>query len=198
MSLCFETIKIQNQKIENIDYHNKRMNLTREALYGSSSDIDLLDFISLPNDQALYRCKVLYAQSVEDVSLYPYKPREIECIKIIRSDIEYRYKFADRSEIDNLFAKREDCDEVLIVDSNGLLRDTTIANIALKLDGRWHTPKHPLLAGTFRQKLLDSSDLIESSLNIGDLKRAEGFALMNAMIGFYEMDKAIGKIFPKL
>ena len=41
--------------------------------------------------------------------------------------------------------KREQ-DEILIT-RNGLLTDTSIANIALFNGKEWHTPKHPLLKG---------------------------------------------------
>ena len=82
-----------------------------------------------------------------------------------------------------LFSQKENCDEILIV-KNGLLCDTSIANIAL-FDGRkWMTPKTPLLEGTTRQRLLESGFLTVKDIAVEDLKMYSQMALMNAMIDF--------------
>lgn len=66
---------------------------------------------------------------------------------------------------------------------NGLISDTTIANIAIYLDGIWITPKKPLLKGTTRDRYLKEGKLIEKDISAEDLK-ASKIALMNAMIDF--------------
>jgi 4-amino-4-deoxychorismate lyase len=113
----------------------------------------------------------------------PYKPKKIETIKIVESDIEYSKKYVDRSEIDKLLNQNRDFDEILIA-KDGFLTDTSIANIALLINGVWKTPKKPLLYGTTRQRLIKQNLIIQSDLKIEDLKIAQGFALLNAMIGF--------------
>jgi len=184
MSLFFETIRVQNQTIYNLDLHNKRLNYTIEQNFGIKSSIDLKDFITPPKDSILYRCKVIYDTDIKSVDFYPYTPKNIKSFKIIHSDIKYNYKYADRYNIDSLFEKRGDCDEILIADEEGFLKDTSIANIALKIDGIWHTPKHPLLKGTMREKFIEDNILKLYQLKIKDIQKLESFAIMNAMIGF--------------
>jgi len=184
MSLFFETIRVQSGTVYNLDLHNKRLNYTIEQNFGIKSSIDLKDFISPPKDSRLYRCKVIYDKEIKSVDFYPYTPKNIQSFKIIRSDIKYDYKYADRYTIDSLFEKRGDCDEILIADEEGFLKDTSIANIALKIDGIWYTPKNPLLKGTMREKHIKDNILKLSRLNIQDIQKLESFAIMNAMIGF--------------
>ena len=87
-----------------------------------------------------------------------------------------------------LFARRDEADDVLIVSPEGRLKDTSVANIALKIDGAWWTPSEPLLPGTMREKLLYEGRVKERDLKITDLKQADSLALMNAMIGFRELE----------
>ena len=184
MSLFFETIRVQNQTIYNIKYHNKRLNATIEQNFGIKSSIDLNNFITPPKTDELYRCKVIYDKEIKSIHFYPYTPKNIQSFKIIRSNIKYNYKYADRSSIETLFLQREFADDILIVNKDDYLKDTSIANIALKIDGIWHTPKKPLLKGTMREKFLEENILKLSDLKVKDIEKIESFAIMNAMIGF--------------
>ncbi len=107
----------------------------------------------------------------------------IEKITIVEADISYSYKYLDRSALEGLLTKAEGYDEVLIM-RNGLLSDTTIANIALHRNGQWFTPSTPLLPGTTRARLLAEKKLILQDIHYTELRQYDGFALMNAMIGF--------------
>ena len=64
-----------------------------------------------------------------------------------------------------MFLIRQDKDDILIV-KNGLLTDTSIANIALYDGNDWYTPLHPLLKGTKRAELLDKGVLKEKEIKI--------------------------------
>lgn len=79
--------------------------------------------------------------------------------------------------------KRDGCDDVIFL-KDGLLTDTSIANIALYIDGVWLTPQKPLLQGTTRARLLEKKFLKEEKLTINSLKIAQKFAIMNALMGF--------------
>jgi len=71
-----------------------------------------------------------------------------------------------------------------------LIRDTTIANIAV-FDGlKWFTPKNPLLCGTQRAKLLENKIITEKDIKIKDFKNIVSFAIINALIGFREIKNA--------
>ena len=79
--------------------------------------------------------------------------------------------------------ERGKADEIIIVRA-GKLTDTSIANIALLIDGAWLTPASPLLPGTTRERLLEEKLLVQADITPADLGRCQGFAVCNAMVGF--------------
>ena len=109
--------------------------------------------------------------------------KKIERLKIISSDIEYSFKYANRDALNALLESNKDVDEV-IIEKEGYLTDTTISNIAF-LDGKqWVTPTKPLLEGTMRAKLIDERFLQTKQIKKEDLQNYSQVALINAMIGF--------------
>ena len=189
MSQYFETIKVENGRLFNIEEHNHRLNKTISQLYNKDSNIDLSKIISLPHDKELFRCKVIYDKQIKDIQFYPYTPRYIKSFKLITSNIKYNYKYVDRDGIDKLFLQKGSCDEILIVDEDGLLKDTSISNIAIKKEGIWLTPKNPLLYGTMRSRLIKKNILYEKDLFIKDIENIDSFVIINAMIGLHEIIK---------
>lgn len=129
-----------------------------------------------------------------DCSLFSYKTQKLKNFKILKSDVNYERKFLDRSALDEIFAKRGANDDVLI-EKNGILTDTTIANIAILQNDIWITPKNHLLKGTIRQRLLNNSFLIERNFGIKELLSAQSFAILNAMIDFLEIKNAKFEIY---
>ncbi|QOR61573.1 aminotransferase class IV family protein [Sulfurovum sp. ST-21] len=180
--LLLETIKIERGEAQNLSYHQARVNKSRADLFQTLSPIDLSSVIKVP-EEGLYRCRIIYSTKIESIEYLPYVPKSIETLKIIPSSIEYRYKYADRRALDALLEANPDTDEI-IIEKDGLLTDTTIANIAFFDGSRWYTPKTPLLEGTLRKKFLDKGLLLTRDITKKDLKAYTHVALMNAMIGF--------------
>ncbi len=174
----FETIKCEDKEVFNLNFHNLRISNT------IGKNIDLNEYV-YPLNSKLLKCKVIYNDDeILDVRYDEYKKREIKSFKIIYDDkIEYSKKYLNRSSLDELYTKKEDAHEIIIL-KNFLLTDTSIANIALYDGENWYTPKTPLLKGTTRQRYLESKNIIEKDLSLEDLKLAKKFALMNAMIDF--------------
>jgi 4-amino-4-deoxychorismate lyase len=186
MSLFFETLLIKDKKINNLTYHNARLNDTIKQNFNIKSRLDLANFIDIEDDKEL-RCKVIYDRSIKEILYYPIKKRIFKKFKLIDSDIVYDFKYLDRSKLDNLYKQKEDCDDIIII-KNDLLTDTTIANIAY-FDGKdWITPKTPLLKGSMRAYMLKNKLLLEKDVKIEDIKKAKKIALINAIIGFHEID----------
>lgn len=180
--LLLETIRIEDGQIHNLSYHQARCDQSRQILFGSTDKLDLSSIIDAPKS-GLYRCRILYGISLHSIEYIPYTPKEIHSLRIVSSDIDYSLKYADRSALDALLAANKDVDEV-IIEKNGYLTDTTIANIAF-YDGReWFTPETPLLKGTMRAKLIDEGFLKTKDIKREDLGEYTKVALMNAMIGF--------------
>ncbi len=110
--------------------------------------------------------------------------REIKSFKLIFDDkIEYSKKFLNREKIEELYRKKEEADEIIII-KNSFVSDTSIANIAIFDGTNWLTPKTPLLEGTTRARFLEKGELIEKDITVKMLEEAEKIALMNAMIDF--------------
>ena len=183
MSRFFETIKIENGKACNLGYHQRRYERTL-ARFESSTIHNLWEFIQPPRDDALYKLKLVYdAFGIIQTTYTPYTPRTINSIKLLEASLEYSYKSCDRSRIEELFSQRGTCDEILIV-KNGLITDTSIANVAF-FDGKmWLTPKEPLLRGTTRERLIEEGKISPAVISPKDLVHYGKMALFNAMIDF--------------
>ena len=189
MCLLLETIKIVDGEIQNLEYHNRRFNSSRRALFSSTVDLDLSSLIRIPEDlgNAIFRCRVLYRHKVESVEFIPHKPRTIKCLKLLTvDDIDYSFKYADRDQLESLYARRGDCDEILIV-KGGFITDTSSGNIVFQLsDGAWVTPDTPLLKGTMRMFLLETGQIRETVLRPADLGRFNAARMINCLRGLEE------------
>jgi len=181
-SRFLETIKAVDGVICNLEYHQVRLEDALKSL-GIQHFHSLTQHLTPPLD-GLYRCRVIYDEYDLEVSYHRYEKRNIKSLKIVCDDtIDYSYKYENRMALDKLFAQREDCDDVLIV-QNSFIKDTSIANIALFDGVKWVTPENPLLKGTTRARLLEKGKIIEKKILISDLHNYSQLALMNAMIDF--------------
>ena len=186
MPLLLETIKVEGYKASNILYHQKRLDKSQKALFGAAAGIDLALLINAPSE-ALYRCRILYDTEIRSIEYLPYTPKKIHTLKMVRSSLDYDYKYADRSDLNALIEAHSQYDDILI-EKEGFLTDTSIANIAFYDGSQWFTPKYPLLEGTIRAKLLDEGFLQTKEIQREDLSSYTQVALMNAMIGFKIID----------
>ncbi len=185
MCLLLETICIENRQVRNVEYHNRRMNRSRKELLGISPELDLRDIIRIPAGMGTgtCKCRVIYDQKVREVQILPYQPGKIESLKIVEdNEIDYRYKYADRSRLEQLLSLKGDCDDILIL-KDGYLTDTSYTNIVFREpDGSWVTPANALLRGTMRQHLLDRGDITEAKIKPGDLTKFNLARLINCMM----------------
>ncbi len=188
MSLFFETIYLQNGTIRNLSYHNARLNRTRKACLDQHTPLDLAS-LDLPHQKDPLRVKIVYGKAFEKVTHFPIKPRRFESFKIVHSDISYPHKALDRTPLENLLAQKGSCDEILIVDSEGYLKDFSIANIALFDGNRWITPRNPILKGTMRASLLEHQIVLEKDVKIDQLKEFSEIAMLNAVLGFHKISR---------
>jgi len=176
-----ETILITNQ-IENIKFHNQRMNHTRKYFY-NLPPIDLRDYIEIRKNS---RCRVVYDKKIKKVEYFEIQKREFNKFKIVEcNDIEYSFKSEDREKLNSL--KVEGYDEIIIV-KNGFITDTTISNLAFFDGTHWITPAKPLLKGTKREELIQKGFLKKKDITVEEITKFTKFAMMNAIIGFYEIE----------
>ena len=183
-----ETVKLKDGVFENIDMHNERFNNSRKALFEVKDSIDLNEILKSQeyNKSGLYKCRIIYNEEIIKVEFVPYVLKQIKSLKVVPSEIDYSYKYEDRSDINKLLELRGSCDDILIV-KNERLTDTSAANIAFFDNDRWYTPLYPLLKGTEREKLLRERRIFEEDLRLSDLKRFNKAAIFSTMVNFGEI-----------
>jgi len=177
-----ETIKCEDGIVFNLPYHQERLNQSRQELHQANDTLDLR-FIIHPPRKGLYRCRILYAKKIQSIEYIPYIAKKIQSLKIVPSSVDYHLKYANRETFDTLLQKHYDVDDI-IIEKEGYLTDTSIANIALYNGKQWFTPTHPLLKGTMRQKLIDEGFLHTRDIKKEDLHHYTHVALTNAMLEF--------------
>jgi para-aminobenzoate synthetase/4-amino-4-deoxychorismate lyase len=93
------------------------------------------------------------------------------------------HKTTRRAVYDERRARHPDADDVLLINDHAELTESTIANVAVKLDGIWYTPpvEAGCLPGVYRAVLLKEGRLTERRIPVTDLERCDGIALLNSV-----------------
>jgi 4-amino-4-deoxychorismate lyase len=184
-----ESLKLKDGVLQNIGYHQARLDRAMSELFPIARKIDLARTISIPENcrSGVYKVRVLYGSSVDKIEIEPYVFRKIQSLKIVRHEsIDYHLKYSDRQILNELFALRENCDDIIVI-KNGFVTDSFAANI-LFFDGKkWLTPETLLLKGTKRQFLLDQGIISEAKIGEADIRSFGKVGLVNAMVDFEEM-----------
>ena len=179
----FESLCIQNGKILNSKWHEKRFQKAYLEYFGKSAYFNLLDEIKIPKEfkKGNVKLRVLYGETGREIQFQIYKLQKINTIRLVHvSSLKYPLKLTEREKLNSLFEQRGACDDVIIV-RDGQITDSSYANLIF-FDGReWITPKHPLLEGTCRATLLANGKIKMASLGIRELKAFKGLKLINAM-----------------
>lgn len=189
-----ETIKYDNGKFANLELHQKRMNITNKMFFKNYDGIDLSSelnsFIETYNKSSeisynkVYKCRITYSKKIHLIEIIPYSIPKIESLKIIGcNEIEYAFKYENRDTIKQLFSKKNNADDILIV-KNELITDTSYCNIIFFNGSKWLTPERPLLKGVQRQYLLDEEVIETAKIRTSDLHNFQKARLINSMISF--------------
>ena len=127
------------------------------------------------------------AVQLKQIEIEPYTYRTIQSLKVVRHEsVDYHLKYTDRQILQELFARRGDCDDIIII-KNDMVTDSFAANLVFYDGEKWFTPTTPLLKGTKRQLLLDQGILFEKEIKKEDIRAFQKVGLINAMIDFEEM-----------
>ncbi len=186
----FESIKIRNGEWINLEAHQMRMNQARQKLYDPVSDLELKPIELSPEFQVgVVKCRLPYGKSLGEPTFAHYRKKSIRSIQMVNCEyFDYQLKYQDRTKIEQLYAHRGACDEILIC-IDDLITDTSYTNVAL-FDGRdWWTPANPLLPGTQRERLLKRGLVGEKLISSKELSRYKSMVLINAMQEFEPAEK---------
>ena len=96
------------------------------------------------------------------------------------------HKTTRRAVYDARAARSPAADDVVLVNRHGRVTETTIANLAVRLDGRWWTPpvSAGCLPGVERGRLLEAGTLAERDLSLADLRTAAAVAVVSSVRGW--------------
>lgn len=184
-----ETIKCLDGKLSNLQWHTKRFNHARTECFGLHTKMNLVNFIKVPTSskKGLFRCRITYSKTIDSLEFIPHQTKEINSLKLIEdNEIDYHFKYANRKRLTELFEKRGECDDILIV-KNGCITDSFIAN-PIFFDGeKWWTPDTPLLLGTQRMRLIAEGIISVCKITPSDLSKYKKVGLINAFQDFENM-----------
>ena len=104
------------------------------------------------------------------------------------NDVWLFHKTTLRAPYDRRRDARPDVDDVILVNTIGEVTETTIANLAVRIDGRWVTPplESGLLPGSYRTILVRDGTLGERRVTVDELLAAEDIALVSSVRGWRE------------
>ena len=181
----FETLCIENGKIQNIDLHQARYERSLREYYGKSAVkiFNLFSLIQLPAllQNRLVRCRIDYNDKTTQIQYFEYHRKIYRTFQpVICDDIEEGVKYSDRSVIHLLFAQRGSCDEIMII-KNGKVTDCSIGNLIFRQGKKWYTPDTPLLRGTQREILLQEGKIQETTIFQEDIVNFDEIKIINAM-----------------
>jgi len=179
----FETIRYKNGILENLSYHQIRINRTLRAL-GGNTPIQL-DEIHIEGDvekDIVYKIKCLYnLEGAFHIEKEIYNKKTIQTVSIhLAAQEEYQFKFTDRTWLNDAL-KKSGTDEIIIVQNN-IIKDGNYANLVFFNGIEWHTPLHPLLLGTHRARLINENKIIEKNITLSDLVNYTSLKYVNAML----------------
>ena len=182
-----ETVRFENGVFANVDYHIYRMIRSAKNCLKSGLKFDPFEIFQIAGNEpgeGLFKFRVLYNGDTFKTGFVKYSLPNIKTLKPVEAgNIDYHCKFSDRTALTRLASEKGDADDVLIL-KNGVVTDTSFANIIF-FDGKnWLTPKTPLLKGTQRAYLLDKGVINTALIKSDDLKSFEKGRIINAMIRF--------------
>ena len=184
MSRLVESINICNGKPYHLGLHEARANASRRLLYGTDlPDLKLAESIIVPSlyTAGLVKCRVIYDRTITSIDFSHYTVRSILSLSVIHDDtINYPLKWVERPQLDELYAQRQGADEILIF-KNGLLTDAYYYNVVIAVNGKYLTPRLPLLKGVRRAQLLVMEWIEEADIDLKLLRQATSIYLVNAM-----------------
>jgi 4-amino-4-deoxychorismate lyase len=184
MSQFFESIRVNDGVVENLNFHQARVNKTLNAFDASQHSIDLTKIIQqlvLPT-LGLFKLRISYDLNGNyEAKCNPYQYKQINDFALM--DIKghrYDYKYANRDWINETLAQSGK-DEIIMHD-DGLIKDCSYTNIVFFDGANWYTPESPLLEGTQRAKLIQEGVITPKALYVSEVPNFQKFKCINAMI----------------
>jgi 4-amino-4-deoxychorismate lyase len=186
----FETIRYKNGVLENLAFHQQRVDRTFMQFKETVEAKEAPNALNLSTIQVhgglltnqVYKCRVKYNLASDfNIAFEPYTIRSIKnCLLTEIGDNKYDYKYTDRDWLNEALLVAA-TDEIIFT-SAGFIKDASYANLAFFDGSDWFTPKNPLLLGTRRAALIEKGIINEIDIRIADLYKYKSIKLINAMM----------------
>lgn len=186
--MLFETLAINNGRILNLDYHNRRFKQGQLFLHCQTMIDDIANIVNISDEfnNKFIRCRITYDKHDIKVKYFDYIPKNIQSFKLIEcNDIDYTYKYDDRNLLNDLLSQKGDCDEIIII-KNNFVSDCSVGNLLFLKDDIWYTPNTPLLKGVQRAYLLDVGKIHLTTIHKNDICQYKKVMMINALNAFDE------------
>ncbi|WBV59183.1 aminotransferase class IV [Chryseobacterium camelliae] len=188
MSQFIESIKVEDQEVFLLEFHQKRVNQTFSH-FGKEGSIDLKKIYNhLEHDEdGLFKLRLVYDLDKKiHTQMIPYAIPEIHDFQLVENNsFDYSFKFEDRKELDKMKMKAK-AEEIIIVKNNHIT-DTSFSNLLFLKGKDWFTPSTCLLNGVQRQNLLKQKKIKETEITLQNIKQFSHFQLINALNDFDDM-----------
>lgn len=185
-----ETLAVRDGRPQHLDAHLERLALSA-AHFGIPCDLDRARALA----HGIEGTALLRLRLRRDGTLTA-EPRELApagepvrlALDTVLTDVPPDVSGHKTTIRDHLTAARErhpEADDVILVDAEGRLLETTMATLAVRRDGRWLTPPLSVgcLPGVGRRLALEAGELTEHLLTTRDLDEAEALAVVSSARG---------------
>lgn len=111
---------------------------------------------------------------------------DIDETPIDSTDPSMFHKTTNRRAYTMRTGRHPDADDVVLVNEAGLVTETSIANVAVKVGDVWVTPPREdgLLAGVLRNHLVTAGVIKERSITVDEFRSADAIAVLNSVRGW--------------
>jgi len=183
-----------------LEYHMKR--LARSADYfGFQVDLqaiqDKLATVAAALSPGLQRVRLLVsrrgsirceATSLESTSLH-FGDVVLAGNPVNPDNVFLYHKTTRRCVYEDAVRTRPGSDDVLLFNDAGQITESTVANVAVEIDGTLYTPpvRCGLLPGTLRAYMLDQAQLQERIINVQEALNSPNVYLLNAVRGMHKV-----------
>jgi para-aminobenzoate synthetase/4-amino-4-deoxychorismate lyase len=193
--MLLETILWDGDTLFLIDRHLSRI-AASARYFGYSCNLEainlrLSDYVRTMKSQRV-RVRLLLSRRgeihIEHLALTPDPPGVIWRVALARKPVDSKnpmlyHKTTDRSIYERARTDAVHLDDVILWNERGEVTESTIANVVVEQDGQFVTPpvQCGLLAGVYRQLLLDTGKIRECVLPVENLFRASRVYLVNSV-----------------
>lgn len=189
-----------------LEYHLRRLNGSA-AYFGFDFDEshvrEALGRAATPLQPVAHRVRLLMSRrGAVTVESRPISPDSVgfgaiglATSAVDSADVFLFHKTTNRSVYDAALEACRGFDDVLLFNERGEITETTIANVAIEIDGTLWTPPVDcgLLGGTYRAWLLDRGRIREKTIRLEDVFQNPILYLMNAVRGLQKSSAVLSK-----